>query len=545
MSSAVLTLLSVSLSGSALALLIFALKPLMGNRVTKAFSYYIWLLVLLRLALPFGFGIELSSFVPAPVAEAMAGINSENSGEVSTQGSELIDGAGDAYINSNKALSHADKTSGFIAETAGNANLLMMVKENLAIIWLAGMLASILWYVLAYAVFKRRIYRSCTTPQVDDIALFEELYGGKRLIFACSSRIDTPMLIGVFRPAVIVPRLAYTESGMETELRNILRHELIHYRRHDTLFKWFTMFVGSVHWFNPLVYLMCREISRACELSCDEAVIREMSPAQRRSYGNTLLSMAAKRRLPAGVMATTLSGGKQHLKGRLMGIMNYRKKTGWATALMLIVTLLLTGCASVYTDFEADPNEPEETMDISDIAEPSETPDIIHTSDFEEEEDKELEAFTLLVTGMEALLEENELDIEVEADYDTYTMTVPFDDSILYDTSSSQIIRPEARDLLDDISVFLSENLAELEDILLKGYTGMSVYAIEFEDEWLASLSRVSTMLHYIIEHSEIEVSKLSAAATGDDSPAESGDNDENHTVVRRVDFIIQAYKSE
>lgn len=47
-----ITVLSLSLSGSILALVLFVGKPLVKNKVSEAFGYYIWLLVLLLLALP-------------------------------------------------------------------------------------------------------------------------------------------------------------------------------------------------------------------------------------------------------------------------------------------------------------------------------------------------------------------------------------------------------------------------------------------------------------------------------------------------------------
>ncbi len=52
MNSAVITILSLSVSGSILALILLAGKPLLKNRVSMAFSYYIWILVMLRLVLP-------------------------------------------------------------------------------------------------------------------------------------------------------------------------------------------------------------------------------------------------------------------------------------------------------------------------------------------------------------------------------------------------------------------------------------------------------------------------------------------------------------
>ena len=46
------TLLSLTLSGSALALLLLLLKKLLGRRLSSTLYYYAWLLVLLRFLLP-------------------------------------------------------------------------------------------------------------------------------------------------------------------------------------------------------------------------------------------------------------------------------------------------------------------------------------------------------------------------------------------------------------------------------------------------------------------------------------------------------------
>ena len=62
------TLLKLSLLGSLLAAALTALRPLLRRWVSRRASYYLWLLVLLRLCLPVG----LSLPVPAPAAELPA-----------------------------------------------------------------------------------------------------------------------------------------------------------------------------------------------------------------------------------------------------------------------------------------------------------------------------------------------------------------------------------------------------------------------------------------------------------------------------------------
>lgn len=153
------------------------------------------------------------------------------------------------------------------------------------------------------------------------------------------------MLIGIIRPVIILPQFAYVHNEMGNELKNILRHELTHYKRKDIFYKWVVMAITSLHWFNPLMPLIRREVGKACELSCDEAVISKMSAGKKRQYGNTLLAFSAAKRLPAGIFATTLSEGKAELKERLMSIMNYKKQSTWVIILTLMLTVLLTGCA--------------------------------------------------------------------------------------------------------------------------------------------------------------------------------------------------------
>ena len=66
MKEVLLTLLSLTLSGSLLCVLVLLLRPVMGNRVPRAVSYYLWLAVLLRFLIPFGYGIRYQHFGGIP-----------------------------------------------------------------------------------------------------------------------------------------------------------------------------------------------------------------------------------------------------------------------------------------------------------------------------------------------------------------------------------------------------------------------------------------------------------------------------------------------
>lgn len=375
MNSIVMTILSLSASGSLLALVLFAGKTFLKNRIPKAFSYYIWLLVLLRLVLPISAPVNLmgSLFVAGQTdVNRIPSVQDDRSPQSETGGAD-----GNAAVKSPATAvpQQPQNLEAAGAKTPVNTrqtpDLWSFIKSSLIWIWLAGSAVSFGWFVTAYLYFVRRIRRSRTAPHGDDLTVFEELIGSSRLSIVCSGGVATPMLVGIFRPVIVLPPLAYVRSGLGGELKDILRHELTHYKRKDVLYKWLAVAVTSLHWFNPLMPFIRKEISAACELSCDEAVIGEISEAERQRYGNTLLAFSAGGRLPAGILTTTLCEEKKQLKERLVGILHYRKITPRAAALALALALLLTGCAGalgVVVTKSAGDTDPQSGLSAEDTA---------------------------------------------------------------------------------------------------------------------------------------------------------------------------------
>jgi beta-lactamase regulating signal transducer with metallopeptidase domain len=104
-----------------------------------------------------------------------------------------------------------------------------------------------------------------------------------------SSYADTPLLIGVRRPAILLPQ-PMTEIA-QAELRMILTHELTHLQRRDLLWSWLSTIVGAVFFFHPLIWLARQRYTLACEAACDEAVVQPV-PAQTSDYLALLLKVA-------------------------------------------------------------------------------------------------------------------------------------------------------------------------------------------------------------------------------------------------------------
>jgi beta-lactamase regulating signal transducer with metallopeptidase domain len=81
-----------------------------------------------------------------------------------------------------------------------------------------------------------------------------------------------PMAFGVVRRRILLPR-AVTEALAPEQLDTVLAHELAHHRRRDALVTLAQLIVAAVWWFNPLAWLVGRELRRTREECCDDLVL--------------------------------------------------------------------------------------------------------------------------------------------------------------------------------------------------------------------------------------------------------------------------------
>lgn len=124
-----------------------------------------------------------------------------------------------------------------------------------------------------------------------NVALSRDLKLDRVSRLLSSTATDTPLLIGVFRPCIVLPEALLTTCAPE-ELRLILAHELAHVRRRDLLWGWLPLLARLVCGFHPLVRLAERELGMAQEIACDETALH-LTGAASAAYGRLLVRVAA------------------------------------------------------------------------------------------------------------------------------------------------------------------------------------------------------------------------------------------------------------
>lgn len=330
--------LSLSLSGALLILLLFLLRFLFKERLSKRWQYYIWLVVVARLLFPFAPETNLMATLFQGTDRA-----SEQMEIVSPYAWQdgIIDKSQTGEVTDGKNNLHNEQAEPAESVNSPVRNGVSTVWQNLWIGWLVAALILFVRKITIYQDFVKYIRAGCV--EVADIDLLErfgklvEQNQIKTTVELCTNNlISSPLVIGFFRPYIMLP----TADLPSADFDYTMRHELMHIKRRDMFYKWLVQLTVCIHWFNPFVYLMSWEIGRICELSCDEAVIRKLDAQGRRAYGDTLLNaIGLGGSYKDSLVSLTLNESKELLKERLDAIMNFKKIPKWA----IFTSLFLTG----------------------------------------------------------------------------------------------------------------------------------------------------------------------------------------------------------
>jgi bla regulator protein BlaR1 len=152
------------------------------------------------------------------------------------------------------------------------------------------------------------------------------------------------------------------------ELQLILSHEIAHIHRRDIPMNWVLALVEALHWFNPLVWMVGRELRSAREEACDAYALAS-HPGANRSYGETVLKILERsslgptlRKSTSGAEMMAIVGGVKttapRLHQRMLAIARYRP--GTRTWIVGACTWLALACIGL-TD--AEPQSVPENVD--------------------------------------------------------------------------------------------------------------------------------------------------------------------------------------
>jgi beta-lactamase regulating signal transducer with metallopeptidase domain len=364
-----------SWQAAVLAIVVFLLLQLCGERMTPAWRYRLWCVVILRLLLVIAPSSPWSVF--NLVARRPERAERQIAEHVSD--SPIVDPRAAPRVLpdiSSDSLPKTDPAELPIAAQQPSATQTSALHEpamepprssllpwsaitnvrNLEWIWLTGCLVLGLRLLQSSFALRRRL---AACRRVDDrhvLSLLNATQAKFRLrrspILLVTPESVSPYIVGAFSPKIIVPESIAMEAS-PARLRHVLAHEMAHLVRGDLWANWLFLLARIVHWFNPAAWWAFRELQAAREQACDELALAALGDSNRSEYAATIVELAANL-LPSSAAPATIGlfSSRDHLKNRIhrlarpTSIITFRTPIA-ASLLLAIVVLGLTDARSV------------------------------------------------------------------------------------------------------------------------------------------------------------------------------------------------------
>lgn len=324
--------LKVSLWMTPVILLALWLLPKLSRRYTPKLAYFVWLLLAMRLLAPWNLTLPVETapiHLDLPQKTMVQWVPVEFSG------------------NGSDAAAIGGTTPAVLVETEKRQveEPSITPMEVLLAIWVTVGVVSMLRTAAATLQMRRLLKRWEKEPSAETAAFYAETAGEKRPPLAICPALETPMAVGLFRTKIYLPHEGYSLQEMEM----IFRHELIHWCRKDLWYKFVLLLARSIHWFNPLVWLLTKRANRDLEISCDGEAVQGKDAAYRKAYSLMILQEAERSLQKQAALTTCFTDGKKALQERLVEILNGEKrKKGMALVTMTLVLALTCGCLVSY-----------------------------------------------------------------------------------------------------------------------------------------------------------------------------------------------------
>lgn len=337
-------------SSCVLILLVMIIRQLFKKRLNLKVRYALWLVVAVRLLLPFSFAessVSVLNLLKVQEPTSEEGSDFKEPMQVNPVQLDTLYADPSAEIQSATGQAAAEPpiigqspvaqpaSERFAKEQPDGRALTGMGRTRIStIVWAIGSLLSGLAVLAANLSGKGRRLRS---------RRLLSWKGESKLPVYVTPAVRTPCMAGLLHPAIYLTK----ETVEKTEqLPFIIAHENTHYRHRDHLWAMVRAVCLCIHWFNPLVWLAAHLSRQDGELACDADALKLFDQEERLDYGRALLELSIQKNIPLAPfnLATTMSSGKRQLKERLVMIKKQPKR---AIGVLLAVTVLVAAVLTV------------------------------------------------------------------------------------------------------------------------------------------------------------------------------------------------------
>ncbi|MCP3933551.1 MAG: hypothetical protein GY705_31170 [Bacteroidetes bacterium] len=267
-----------------------------------------------------------------------------------TESREVLLSSPDTAIGSNAGFD-MEKETGFnifLGETIGGIFQAwsQFLQDYLHIIvfgWLVGILFMSLKTISEFGFihFLKKSGKS-PVPQlwIEKLEMLKKrIHLEKRIPLIISGKIVTPVVVGIIKPAILLP-VSLVNGIPPSQLEALLLHELAHIKRYDPIVNFFQILIEVLLFFNPAVWWISNQIRIERENACDDFAIRTTGDAF--SFAKTLAFLEENRLMNART-ALAFSGKEGTVLARIKRIIHQKNseimlsRGFWSSTLLTFV----------------------------------------------------------------------------------------------------------------------------------------------------------------------------------------------------------------
>ena len=321
--------LQASVYGSIVGIVILIAKTLLKDKISGKWTYLLWMILIIKLIVPFGPQSSISLFnkIPSNITNNAIvdssviinrALNSNNNYE--QENNEYI--ASNTDEKENKVLSI--NNNGSIDENKSISNLYKFINV-LPLVWMAGFITTLFISIFIFFTLNKQVK---IKKKIEDENIKFILEKSKNIMkikmninLVVNDDIRTPALCRLINPTILFPNAMLDLE--DDEIKYILLHELSHYKRKDILVNYLLVLFQCVHWFNPFIWFFFKKIREDMELATDEMVVSKLNEDEYKNYARTIITIIERVSIvPKNIGVLGMADDKKILKKRIEMIKN-------------------------------------------------------------------------------------------------------------------------------------------------------------------------------------------------------------------------------
>ncbi|HHK5535105.1 TPA: M56 family metallopeptidase [Bacillus mobilis] len=332
-------LIETSIMASILVGFILCIKVLFRNKLTPRWQYMLWIVLMIRLLLPWSPDSSYSIYSLFSYSSSVSEVIQKNTSSPENTVNNEMKQTVELESNSETVTKNREPEVNASAEQQTPLSLYKIALY----VWLAGVI------VLAVITFitNRRLYSYIKKqPDITDeqvVTVFNRCKQSMKMKKAVSLRlagkIASPTVFSFFRPKVLLSK-KHMKALNEQQLQYVFYHELAHIKRSDVAVNWIMYSLILLNWFNPILWYAYFCMREDQELACDAYALTFIDKEEQIAYGHTIITLLEHYSYQAPSLAN-LSRNKRTLKRRIIMIKKFQKKSYRLSLLGVIVIVAI------------------------------------------------------------------------------------------------------------------------------------------------------------------------------------------------------------